>query len=84
MTSKSENYTRDREQVIPMFASPEEEAEFWDTHEGSQLIKVCEGAFSERVWEWAKVLVEREKKRCGCGSFADCSASTKRESLFLL
>ena len=33
MTPKSENATKNRKKVIPEFASYEEEAEFWDTHD---------------------------------------------------
>jgi len=33
MTSKSENAMKNRKKVIPEFASYEEEAEFWDTHD---------------------------------------------------
>src|SRR6266700_1728199 len=35
MTSKRENNPRDKERAIPKFASLEEEANFWDTHDMS-------------------------------------------------
>ena len=35
MTSKSEHDTEQKGKVIPKFASLEEEAEFWDTHDSA-------------------------------------------------